>query len=131
VRTDKTTDKMMEMLELGIEMGHRWAEVDADSIDGKVPAEPPPATVEDALGVIRDFGLPIFYNADRAVFDAMPAEVRACAALLCLEARKERWMDGFIEESPAPMSEITNVNGVPANSNFLDDEGLDPDGERA
>ncbi len=124
-----TTEKMMEMLELGIEMGRRWAEVDADSIEGKLPVDPPPATPEAALEVIRDFGLPIFYNADRAVFDAMPAEVRACAALLCLEGRKERWGEGFIEDQPAHA--ITKANGVAANANFLDDEGLDPDVGRA
>jgi hypothetical protein len=87
------TAKTMRVLELALEMGSRWAEVDYDAIEGAVPQEAPPATEQAALEVLTDFS-----GLDAVTMEALSPAVRQCAALLCLEARRERWAKGFGDE---------------------------------
>jgi len=133
-----TTERIMQVLKLAVGIGSDWAEVDADEIEGEVPKEAPAVTPTRALEVIRDYGLPLA-GLDRTALDALPPAAQECAALLCIEARRERWAAGFDAEPAEPAApareHITNdvLDGsLPGDWHQGEDcEGLDLDGGKA
>ena len=110
-----TTERIMQVLKLAVGIGSDWAEVDADEIEGEVPKEAPAVTPTRALEVIRDYGLPLA-GLDRTALDALPPAAQECAALLCIEARRERWavvaLDLAVDTSSPAGEAMANVMGT-------------------